>query len=266
MKTKLVSIFIASLLLNAASSYATVIISETFGSSGDSTANLNNRPNPATTWTAYSGAVNTGWKTEAGQAFYGTAGSLSGNAGINLGTNYFEANPAIYELSVDVTMTGGGGLFGFGFSEDNSTNTNQNLFSVGEPTEGLPWMLLRGDGRLTVRSAGVTDIEPESAVGAYSVNGVNLRLVLDTTGATNWTIDAFHETSHIDLNLADTLSNTYTFNKADSAGIASIGFLASPSATLVMDNVTLTVIPEPSSMVLLLIGAGSLLILRRRNR
>lgn len=261
-KNKALSIF--AVVAWASLSHAAPIISDTFGTTGDPEANLNGRTaDSGQTWSTYSQ-----WKTSNGNATFNT--TLNGMAGITLAEDYFLDNPAIYELKATINISGSvdsDDWIAIGFSEEVNTNESRGFYNT-DPTnnlnsEGRPWMLLRENGAALVRSGPTSaDDLVEPASGSFSSSNASLRFVYDTT-LPNWTLDAFINGTQLDLNGAST-GNSFSYGTNPTA-IRSVGLTASAGVNGSVQDFSLTVIPEPSSLWLMAAALGALGILKRRG-
>lgn len=248
---------------------AATLISDNFnsGTSGD----VLNATTPSTTvggaaWTARTAS-------DSAPVFNGSGGvsvpqdTFSSTSFIHLGsshTDYFSINPGVYTLSMDVTLPTGG--------------TSSNVYiDLGFTTEypstsavltGNPMIRLRQDGRaLVYEGVGATNNLYTSAAGAYAAGSTfNLKLVLDTSVAA-WTLDAFVGATQLDLN-GGAAGNTFAFTTnpttLNGVGFGTYGNQAGVGDATV-DNFQLSVVPEPSSALLLGIGATVLGLIRRRR-
>jgi len=154
----------------------------------------------------------------------------------------------VYTLSIEMNVTGAE-WFGLGFMSNNST-TAGGFYNMSTGA-GAPWMLLRGDGTAGVSFAG--PVVDGSAVFA-SRDGNTASITLDTTGV-DW-VATF-------VNGSETNTHTYTGNISDD--INYVGFGRHLDAVGSVDNFSLTVIPEPSTIGMLLgVAAMGRLFLRRR--
>jgi hypothetical protein len=174
----------------------------------------------------------------------------------------------IYELraTLSVTATSGSGSrwISLGFF-DSTLATNENS----PQQDNGPWMLLRYD------LGSVSGTDPNtivffSSTSASAVNfdetadgrtNVDVLLTLDTTG-TLWTVGMEVDGTVFDLNGvgAGTLFQ-YTTNPT----IALVGFNTTANTAVNVDNFSLVAVPEPSGPWLAALGAGGL-VLRRRRR
>lgn len=243
-------------------SQAVTLISDDFSGTGNLNGSTPDVSIASTTWIA-----NSAYAT--GSGTLGRTGTGASGAGIFLG-NTIGSSPGIYELSADIAFAANGspgtGVHGIGFS---ASQTITSVYTDASPTTaGRPWMFLRENGLVEIRS-GTTTIFNSGTPVFGSGTGYNLRMVLDTSAA-SWTLNAFvtnlstTAVTQIDLNGA-TAGSTYTYaiNPTD---IAYVG-LTSTTVLGRIDNFLLTgpvIIPEPSA-ALLAAGALGFSILRRRR-
>ncbi|WP_269542024.1 PEP-CTERM sorting domain-containing protein [Cerasicoccus fimbriatus] len=252
------------LLAAATSATATVLVFDDFGT--DVTGALNGRT-PTTgpnDWVGYSGSPGYGWQITDGAAGYGSLSSLNGMAGIELGANYFDTNPGIYELTVHYTLnsTVGTTWIGFGFAENFPTSSNSGLYQTGT-SEGQPWAFMRNNGEINVRAGGAASSDLISQ-GGFDVTDFEYKLVLDTTVA-QWTVDAFYNDTQLDLN-GGAIGSTYTYTSGNPTSIGWVGVSASNNVSGTIQSITLEQVPEPQTYALLAgLGALTLAVYRRRR-
>lgn len=205
----------------------------------------------------------------------GTFGATTTNQFITLDTGSYAANnPGVYTLSLTINNsdTSGNDWYGFGWSALPAVEPSPyTIASSGTYNAGYGWLLLRGNGELRVYGGpGASGtVLYTSGAGAYTATSVILSLVLDTTGA-NYTLDAYANSVQLDLNGASA-GDTFTFATNPTAdqlqyvGISSAA--TSPSVNETFSDFLLTgptVVPEPSTLALGVIGGGLLLIWRRK--
>lgn len=242
---------------------ATTLIFDDFGpATPPSNANLNGwTPNigPAD-WVAYSGGIDVGWKVYDGEALMGTsASSQNGMGGITLGANYFANNPDIYSLEANYTMTASSSAdwYAIGFAQTFPTSGSRGFYESGT-NEGEPWLFIRQNGEVNVRSDGGTSLYTQSG---FDVSDIDVELQLDTTQA-NWTVGAFVNGAQIDLNGGSPgMLFTYGTNPTDIAGV---GVGATGGVDGQLQTFSLNTIPEPGAYALIL--GLAILGLRSRRR
>ncbi|GHC07876.1 PEP-CTERM sorting domain-containing protein [Cerasicoccus arenae] len=246
------------------SATATVIVFDDFGSAAGSSDLPGRTPvvTPGNNWTGYTSGSNVGWKVIDGDAVFGTSSTVNGMAGIELGSDYFVNNPAIYSLKSTISMTPDGGSdlwYGIGYSNFISTGQNRGFYAVGEANEGKPWMFMRQNGELNVRVAGATTVYSDTG---YDVSNFEIELVLDTSVA-NWTVDAYINGAQLDLNgVSIGMSYTYVNNPT----LAAIGLSAPDGVVGSVESITLQTIPEPHTYALILGAACLIGLIARRRR
>jgi hypothetical protein len=259
----------------AASSQAAILISDNFDSVA-AAAGLNNRtptfvdPLAGTPVWQASSANFLGNGAGGLTASYGSTVSVS--AGLNLGAGFFSTNKGVYEISTTIThptsASASASWIGLGFAT--GLNTSVNLTQAG--TAGQPWMIYRLNGNTVVFSgAGAAgDLTSGGAntatTGAILGDSNVFTLRLDTSGAA-WTVDAFADGFQLDLNGATAgRTFTYTVNPTISHVVLSSGVNVDTTATSTVDNFSLSfvAVPEPTSALLLVAGAGMFGLRRRR--
>ncbi len=262
MVSKAIPALLLALMGGITSSQAVTLISDDFSGTGNLNGSTPDVSIASTTWIA-----NSAYTTAGGNL--GRGGSGTAGAGIFLG-NTIGSSSGIYELSAEITFATNGspstGVHGIGFS---ASQTTTSVYTDASPTTtGSPWMFLRENGLVEIRS-GATTLFNSGSPAFASGTGYQLRMVLDTSAAF-WTLNAFVKNlsttveTQIDLNGA-TAGSTYTYaiNPSDSAYV---GFTSTTTLGRI-DNFLLTgpvIIPEPSA-ALLAAGALGFSILRRRR-
>lgn len=240
------------------------ILFDSFGSPGDGNAELVGRTPDTTPGPNWTGAQ-FNWDTVNGTALYN--GSFNAMAGVTLSNNYFQINPGMYELSLDLTLSGVGtntSWIAIGFSETINTSSNRGYYQANSTNEGDPWLFLRENGDAEVRVGGSTTIGTSSG---NNVIGSNLLLTLDSTQP-SWVVTAAVDGVAIDLN-GGSAGTAYEFSTTNPINVKSVGIGSASgiSGNNTLDNFKLTLapIPELSSLLLFLIPGLMLLFLRRKN-
>ncbi len=231
-------------LLAASPAVAEIIIyADDF--SGDSSTNLSGqapdtRPG-SETWTA--SATNPPWKAD------GSIGTFAG--GRNAFLPFVPVDDKVYTLSLDLNLTGGGSgdWFAMGFAQYNVADATFTASSV----NGWAYMLHKSPAGTSNHVQTFTGPAGTGYEGSYDVTGTALKVVLDTQPDT-WTAEWFLDGSS--LRGPTDISPTINY----------VGFGRCGTATGSVDNFELTVIPEPSTLVLLGISALALLLVLRRRR
>jgi len=260
----LIRFVIAMTGLHGAAFGAVVLVSDDFSGTGGLNGQTPDTTVNSAAWNA--------------NAVYQTNGTLSSNSGntsgfsayLNLGEDYFADHPGIYDLSVDVFFTAnaspGTTYLGVGFSGEGSSagSTATNAVMGSANSRGTPWMFLRENGQLIVRSNNNTDLFSSSTGDYASGSSYRLRLVLNTS-LPLWTVDAYVGSVQLDLNGA-AAGFTYAY-AANPEVIRYLTFSTNNNAGAWFDNLQLTfaAIPEPSGGMLLGMGVLGLAAFRRRK-
>lgn len=268
-KTVTSAALLLSGLLAMSSSAPAALVFDDFSTTGALNGTMPDSTVGGSTWTALTGANG---PTSNGTVLSVPTGSTQTDV-LDLGIGYFNSNPAVYTLSMDVTMPSGSATnwLGLGFVVNpqtagtlSSTGTAAGLNSNGGTNGGSPWMLYRQNGQVNVyRGAGTNSQLLSSATGAFpSGSTYNLKLVLNTS-VSNWTLDAFMNSTQLDLN-GGVAGNTATF-ATNPVDIRYIGFSQSGGSigSITVDNFSL--VPEPSTGILLALSGSVLLWFRRRE-
>jgi hypothetical protein len=250
------------LLLPLSAASAAVIVYEDFSGSsahvlsGSST----DAPGGAYTWSA----GNSLFKQD-GSTFVNSTNQASSVA-VDLGAGYFTANPAIYSLSLDVTLPADStnrSWLALGFTNTTGGGANMsNSTTDGSGGGGRPWMLIRGDGDINLYRG--TGTSGSAIVSDFATTGtaIHLELVLNTTNTTTWTVQAYANNQ-----LVGTISN---FSPVDiryvSIGTGYNSLDGTGNTTnFTVDNFMLQTVPEPGAFGMLLPALGLVLIRRRRK-
>lgn len=249
----------------AASASATTIIYDDFGVLTDPSSNLPGRtpdigPN---NWVGYTDGAEQGWKVGEGVAYYGSASSDNGMAGIDLGDGYFANNPAIYSLKANIQMPDAtSGWYAIGFSSNIATGNSNGYYQSGSDHEGEPWMFVRNTGQVNVRSTATSSVY--SAFPSIDVDNFEIELVLDTS-VTNWTVAAYVNGNQLDLDPgSSSMLFTYNSNRTD---IRYVGLNATSGTAGQVSSFTLTSVPEPQTYAFFAgLGVLALAVYRRRLR
>ncbi len=249
----LIAFILCSFLFPAGIASASILVSDSFSGSG--TSDLNGyTPDTGANWVAYSPGVDNGWKVSGGNAYLGSATTSNGMGGVALGASYFSSNPNVYTLEATLSLSNTDtDWVGIGFSQNSSTSTNG--YYSGGGTEGRPWMFLRGNGEANVRAGGATGTNLSKVTGNSTTNAT-LKLVLDTS-VTQWTVDGFINGTQMDLN-GGSAGMTYAYS-SNPTTIGNVGLSASAGVDGLVHDFSLSVIPEPSTLWLLVFGLLPLL-------
>ena len=201
-----------------------------------------------------------------------TSGVLTMVTGYNyaayfgLGSTYFDDNPDVYSLSMDVGFESGSSIASFGLGFTVTPNVNQGMMAP-YAQGGQPWIRLEQDGGLDVFMGPGTTNPVYSGSGYTSGTTYNLELVLDTT-QTNWTVAAFVDGVQLDLDSGSaSLLATFATNPSGLSAptIATFGDSGNAVATIIGDNFNFSTIPEPTTCALFL-GAVALMGVHLRRR
>lgn len=240
------------IILPFAAHAQTVLYSDDFSTAG--------KINGSSLDTSFNGAKWLASTTDPSYTSNGTAVTLASTAtaanrmaSLDVSEGYFSNNPGVYTLSADVAFPSGSSTnwVGLGFS-DVHAGTSEYAIAT---NPGAPWIMLRQNGDVTAFKTQLTSL-PGSLSGAFPGGSTyTLKLVLNTTISTAWTLDAFVNTTQLDLN-AGSAGSTFTFitNPAIRyVGFSSVDPVGAP--TLTVDNFLLTSsVPEPRGYGLLLMG------------
>lgn len=247
--------------VQAAAAWNTIYLDD-FSGSGSTTLNglaPDVRPG-SETWTLNNTTAFDSWKAN-GSVVAG--GALSGQNSIQLAFSPAAGN--IYQLKVtmDLSTSATAQWVGLGFS-DALTNPDGTggAYAYGSGISGYSWMLHTDASGNQVQAFGGAQIANYVGVN-WGLNPVDMRIVLDTTGAA-WKSD-FFITSSATGPLEVTLGSfTYVSNPT----IMAVGLTKVQDVGGFVDNFSLEVqaVPEPTTMALGLIGGLSLLVAAKRRR
>lgn len=236
---------------------AQTILFDNFDDMTDATA-LNGRT-PSTTSTG----VGT-WVANANFDGTTSGGAVSTNGAQGSATIGFDAIETgnIYELSADVLVNADNTeWFGIGFN--NNEPLGSTLF---DNSTQRGFIFLRGNGDVRVYSGSSSQIVDLSGFGAAATEQ-NLKLVLDTTVDSAWTLAAYVDDVQIDL---DTGSSSMVYTYSSNLTLSRAGFSGTSGmpAGSYIDNFSLATIPEPGSVAAMLGGLSALvcMVMHRRRR
>ncbi len=245
--TILVSGFVLTTLLGAAVSSAAMIYFDDFA---DMEGSLDERTPPVTTdnasWDSY------GYLSDAGDDFL-RVNSQPRSAFLP----FSPTSGFLYTYSVQLGHTGGTGTSwaAMGFNLNDSGGTTQQF----NDNNGLGVVALRQSGNFQwwagpeLAGTNVTGSVSDYAAGQF----YDFMLQLDTRGS-DWTLNLYVDGNQIDISGGSPgMSHVY----ATPPNIQRIQ-LSNSATTAIFDNVELTVVPEPTTLVLL--GLAGLLLIRRR--
>lgn len=197
-------------------------------------------------------AVETGTGTWIGHSDLQTSGGMALPAATNPGKNALLAftpeTGKIYTLSADVNAISGSWL-ALGFVSDTAATIIGNELFYDYVDTAAPWMYVVPAGNVqTFGGPHTGDIAGFTGVGSSGT----MEIRLDTTGS-NWEATYFFKGA---------LLRTKTFS--GSLNITHVAFGGNPVSTQEVDNFSLTVIPEPATLGLLVAMSGALLFVRRQ--
>lgn len=193
---------------------------------------------------------------------------------IDLGSGYIAANPAIYEITAQMTFNTSAfstptDFMSIGFTNGNNDSESANRTHYSSNTTslyGAPSIGLRGNGGALVNAEEAGILYDE---GAYAENVTHtVRLLLDTTD-TNWVVSAYIDGVQLDLDTGSaSLDYVYSTNPTSIRYLSLSSNIDTTDATLfALDNVQLqTVIPEPSTYAVLFGALAGLVVWVRRRR
>jgi hypothetical protein len=269
---KTTKFLLCSLLLTGLSTQAGIIVSESFGGSGADNLNY-------TTADTFDAAITTAGGSSTWLAATGTNNYFRANGDISPSGNNVSAYLLLgsyiddlagtaggkFELSADLGLPTNGSWVSLGFFQDvDGTYENGNFTAT--PPEGVATILYRNTGEVDGFGGGAGATTTSGNVqGSTGLTGVQtFTVVLDLTpgGGYNGT-DNFGKVTYYEGD-TDTGSNIGSFTYTAANTYAGVGFSTATSDGTI-DNFTLTVIPEPSSLILVGIGLVGALFLRRRK-
>ena len=214
----------------------------------------------------------TGASWVAAPTFEDDGDSVAGNLGGSATLSFTPVDGSVYTLETSIRdIVGDTDWFAVGFASGQSDVNNGDSRFITNTVEGLAWALYRGAQSGTTNQAflGDTSVEPNSGLAsgaewladANAAGGnVDLRITLDTTGgAGNWmaTMEA------------DTGSGFQLIRATEpllDEAITSVGIANSNSADLTgtITSFSLTLVPEPTTFGLVLVGLIGVVAWRRR--
>jgi len=248
-----------AIIASSSTTYSATIYSDDFSGSGAVLLNgtaPDVRPGSETWSAAISTAANDDRRWYANGSKPASTTSTSGSAGLGNGNAFLPFVPEtgkIYTLSIlldpqTVAGTRTDDWFAFGFMPSTATTT-----AVWPTAATNPWVFLRVDN--THASALAFGGGSPSSVGSAPAGPLNLEIVLNTQSA-QWTVDYF-----VGGAVTPASSLTYGTNPT----ITQVGFGAFRQAIGTVDNFSLTVVPEPTSIFLVFCSAMALGLIRTRR-
>ncbi len=194
----------------------------------------------------------------------------------------------IYTLDASISgIVGNTNWFGLGFANGQSTVVSANTRFITNTVVGTAWMLFRGDnppgptpaatfnvaqlgtGVLfpPTTNGGISDPQNWTALATDEGGDIDMRVVLDTTGGTGfWTATWFAKRPN-DASFSEVRASTL-IPMTSEANFTSVGIAVSrPDASGVDGTIEFfqltSVVPEPSTFLLLGLGAALLVSYRR---
>lgn len=198
----------------------------------------------------------------AGSSF-STNGAHTGRGSANLA--FTPVDGFVYRAETWISTSSGDFWAAMGFANGQSTGDTVNDVFNGSAVEGRAWILLRMPDATADNDTFLTNTNNGADWTSFGASrgAMGMRIDLDTTGgAGSWNATFYAKENELDpwtqVRAATTLTDE---------DITSVGFSAFRSATnFTTDSFTLTQIPEPSSIVLVLVGLmGGGLAYRRRK-
>lgn len=257
--------FVLTLFLGLAlEARATTLISDGFNRTGFLQGSTPDITVGGAKWQAFNNGSASSWSTT-GTAL--TAGlDLQQTALIDLGANYFVSNPGLYTLSSTITMAAGTSSkwVSMGFIQSGVLASGLGGAMNGSDA-GWPWILLRDNGGAAVFGGSAASNSLASlALGTYATDTAQTVSLVLNTSLTNWTLDAYVGGVQLDLN-GVTAGSTYTFTT--NPDIQYVGLSVSGGGTGLesIDNFSLSTVPEPSAMVLMVSGVAVFGFIRSRH-
>lgn len=245
------------LSLLSLSARATTLISDGFNRTGYLHGSTPDTTVGGAKWQAFNNGTASTWSTS-GTVL--TAGlDLQQTALIDLGANYFVTNPGVYTLSSTIKMAAGTSSkwVALGFIQSGALASGLGGAMNGSDA-GWPWVLLRDNGGASV-FAGSAAANPlvALAAGTFATDTAQTVSLVLNTSLTNWTLDVYVGATQLDLNGA-TAGSTYTFTTNPDIQYVGLSVSGGGTGLETIDNFSLSAVPEPSSMALIVAGMGVL--------
>ncbi|PAW78063.1 MAG: hypothetical protein B9S32_09255 [Verrucomicrobia bacterium Tous-C9LFEB] len=252
------------LLLLPLSAQATTLISDGFNRTGYLHGSTPDTTVGGAKWQAFNNGTASTWSTS-GTVL--TAGlDLQQTALIDLGANYFLTNPGVYTLSSTITMAAGTSSkwVSLGFIQSGALASGLGGAMNGSDA-GWPWVLLRDNGGAAVfgGSAAANSLASLAAGTLATDTAQTVSLVLNTALA-NWTLDVYVGATQLDLNGA-TAGSTYTFTTNPDIQYVGLSVSGGGAGLESIENFSLSTVPEPSAMALMVASVGVFGLIRARQ-
>ena len=247
-----------SLVLSGTALSAQTIVDDNFTTLGEDVA-LNGRT-PSTTTTGVNNWIATAGFAGSASGTIDTFGS-GGTATIELPAL---TSGNIYQLSADILVNNATSTqwLGIGFLNVSPTSSSTTVVNASS-TRGA--IFIRGNGQAQVYSSANSLLAATDTEAFTPGTPHNLRLIFDTTINNAWTLAAYVDGTLIDLNPGNPESVTHTY--VSNPTLTRIGFSASSSIPVgsLVDNVSLTIIPEPAAAGFIALAPLALAFFRRRR-
>jgi hypothetical protein len=235
-----------------------------------------------TDWTSATRvASGTGGISSAGGSFHAQSPTGTGNLTRWGGYNYGAGNAVPttfqeYTTTVDIYLDLGGGFgndtrFDFSSAINNSAGTFQRDFIFNGGFYNSADITGPGAGIDRFVISASNNSQPGSA---FAKNPARSPIAISTSGWYTFEHHFYDDGGVLSADMtirdaADTLVGSWTLNTADAIGTTGGNrygwFDYNQFSTLAIDNASLTVVPEPTGIALLGLGAGALLLRRRRG-
>jgi hypothetical protein len=254
--------FAATWCCSASSSFAQVLYQDDFSGAGgllDGTT-----PDISTSGASWVAAA----------TFEDDGDSIAGTAGGSATLAFTPVSGVVYTLETSIAnIVGDSDWFGVGFASGQSSASSAISRFITGDVEGLAWAMYRGDASASANQTflGNTSVEPNSGLASGAAwlvdantgaGNVDIRIILDTTaGAGAWT-------ATMEANTGSGFQVIRATEALLDEAINSVGIANSNARDLTgtITSFKLTVIPEPASIGLSLLGLAGLATLGKRQR